>query len=263
MVYVSSLLACADETAFMEATRQMDADVGIEVFSFRYDEAEIPALRAMINACEHREMTFHGPMRSLEMTLPAEDAVWMAQMDTLHRAFALCQEVGAASMVLHTHERPVLEDRRHAMQEALRENLWRLIPIAASYGITLHLENVEMQQKGIPLFSQAEYMALFDEIPEIKALIDIGHVHVAHWSLEVLLHTLGERIGGFHLHNNDGLEDMHAWLAAGNMDIIGNLGEMHSAAPGATAILEYGAMDGKPVAQLLEDVALVKARFTT
>lgn len=40
-------------------------------------------------------------------------------------------------------------------------------------------------------------------------LIDYGHAKANHWNLEKLLSNLSGKIKSYHLHTNDGLDDLH------------------------------------------------------
>ena len=44
---------------------------------------------------------------------------------------------------------------------------------------------------------------------EVGALIDTGHAMANHWDIPKLISQLGTRIKGYHLHNTDGVHDLH------------------------------------------------------
>ena len=71
------------------------------------------------------------------------------------------------------------------------------------------------QELGYPLkdnllFDYDEFVRLFAELPdEIGCLIDTGHAMLNGWDIVKLIKTLGPRIRGYHLNNNDGKHDSH------------------------------------------------------
>lgn len=77
-------------------------------------------------------------------------------------------------------------------------------------GIRPTVENVGFPLKNSVLFDQAEFEALFDQLPpEVGCLLDTGHALLNHWDIPALIRRLGSRIWGYHLNNNDGLHDSH------------------------------------------------------
>jgi sugar phosphate isomerase/epimerase len=88
-------------------------------------------------------------------------------------------------------------------------------------------------------------------------LIDIGHVHVTNWSLDHLLEKLQDRIGGFHLHNNDGSDDSHDWLDEGTMDVEHALSLIRDHTKCSDLVLEYGSLQGKTLQDLMRDVSRI------
>ena len=75
-------------------------------------------------------------------------------------------------------------------------------------------------------------------------LVDIGHALLNGWDMENLIRTLGTRIWGYHLNQNDGRKDLHFPIYAprgicspGRMDEI--LKTIARCSPEADLILEY------------------------
>ena len=160
-------------------------------------------------------------------------------------------------MVVHTHERSIAKAEKPALQAQCLQNLKSLAAMASKEGITLRVENVSLPHKGEPLFDEDEYIRLFDLVPDVQALVDIGHVHVTNWSLDNLLEKLKGRIGGFHVHNNFGLDDSHNWLDEGTMNIDNILSMIREHAEFHDMVLEYGSMQGKTSRDLMRDVSRI------
>ena len=80
---------------------------------------------------------------------------------------------------------------------------------------------------------------MFAQLPKLHALIDVGHALVSGMDVGQLQKTLGSRIVGYHLHNNDGTRDAHNRLREGCMDWnqFAEKAKLHT--PNATGIIEY------------------------
>lgn len=62
-------------------------------------------------------------------------------------------------------------------------------------------------------------------------LFDTGHANVNGWNIPSLIRTLGSRIKGFHLHDNDGMTDSHQPIYNGTIpwnDVFAAISEMPS-----------------------------------
>lgn len=257
MIYLSSLMALSEEPAFEDTLHAFHEKVGVEVFSFTYSKEELPDLAKRIEKWRGHPLTFHGPMRNVEVTSARNSVEWQLLFENYARAFVFAARFGATSMVVHTHERNITKAEKPALQDQCLNNLLALASMSSKEGIALRVENVSLPHKGEPLFDEDEYIRLFDHMPNVQALIDIGHVHVTNWSLKNLLEKLKGRIGGFHLHNNDGLDDSHNWLDEGTMDIDNALSLINEHAEFHDMVLEYGSMQGKTVRDLIRDVSRI------
>jgi sugar phosphate isomerase/epimerase len=257
MIYLSSLMALSEEPAFEETLHAFGNKVGVDVFSFTYSKEELPDLAKRIDVWRDHPLSFHGPMRNVEMTSAGESLEGRLLFENYARAFAFAGRFGGNSMVVHTHERNITKAEKPALQAQCINNLQTLVSMASKEGIALRVENVSLPHKGEPLFDEDEYIHLFGHLPKVQALIDIGHVHVTNWSLLNLLEKLKGRIGGFHLHNNDGLEDSHDWLCEGTMDMDHALFLIRKHAKSRDMVLEYGSMQGKTSRDLMRDVSRI------
>ena len=256
MIYLSMLMALDDQQVFRQALEYAGERLGVEFFSFRYDAKEMPFLRQLVRSFQGHRMTFHGPMRSAELTSRIGSLAMGHTLEAYDRAFELAQLGGAHHMVAHTHECCISPDEKSDAMQRCEENLHFLQQRATPYGITLCIENVSLPEKGTPLFDQEEYIALIRRLTECLALIDVGHVHCTGWDLEALCQRLGERISGFHLHSNDGKSDSHAWLHEGTLDVEQTRKIIGMYSNQADIVLEYAHTKGKSAKDLLSDAAL-------
>ena len=258
MVYLSMLMALEDDSVFREALKRGGNTVGVEFFSFRYDTEEMPSLRETLRSFSGHPMTFHGPMRSAELTSEQGSAAWESTLVAYKNALELAQEAGADSMVAHTHECFILPEEKPQLMLRCEENLHVLSELAQKYGVTLCVENVSLPGKGAQLFDENEYIALIHRLPQCKALIDVGHVNCTAWHMDKLCKELGNRISGFHMHNNDGSDDSHNWLFDGTFDVHEARKIVAMYSNQADYVLEYAQTTGKSADDLLADVRLLR-----
>lgn len=251
-------MALTDDCVFRDAVDRGREQIGVEVFSFRYDKQDMEKLRSLLVSFEGHPLTLHGPMRSAELTEKKGSSGLRRSFDAYRRALSLAQEGDARHMVVHTHECFVRPEEKHERMKRCEENIRELALIAQAYGVQLTIENVSLPSKGFPLYNEDEYISLIKRLPECAALIDIGHVHCTGWHMEKLCCALSGRISGFHMHNNDGCEDLHAWLEDGTMDIASALKIMGKYCKNSDLILEYGDTKGKTSDDLLRDAKLVR-----
>ena len=103
--------------------------------------------------------------------------------------------------------------------------------------MTLSAENLCSGAR--PLFDQQQFLRLFHDIPALHCVLDVGHAIVTGMDIGVIQQTLKERICAYHLHNNDGLHDLHDRLRAGVFDWTEFAKNCALYTPGATGVLEY------------------------
>ena len=116
---------------------------------------------------------------------------------------------------------------------------------AKAEGLHLTVENVGFPFKDSVLLDQDEFVKMFDELPdEVGALIDTGHAMANHWDIPKLISQLGTRIKGYHLHNTDGVHDLHRpmfeeglWYTPEEMERL--LRQIGRETPDADLVLEY------------------------
>jgi sugar phosphate isomerase/epimerase len=104
-----------------------------------------------------------------------------------------------------------------AMKPALVElNIEALKPIvamAASYGLTLVLENFKA-----PFDRVATFNLILAEIPGLKVHLDFGHANMGRDTHEVFCRKLGKHIQHVHFSDNRSTADHHMPLGVGNIN---------------------------------------------
>ena len=95
-----------------------------------------------------------------------------------------------------------------------RENLSGMLNEAIKNDVLLGIENLpEFPGLPVPFYScdPADHVALIDSFKceNVCAIWDFGHANLMKYDVEESIRTLGNRIKGTHVHNNDGKSDCH------------------------------------------------------
>lgn len=130
----------------------------------------------------------------------------------------LSSRMGSRYIVVH----PVTLSYRYSRQEEHDRNVEmykRLIPAARKYGQMICLENMFVEQnyhvmEGV-CSDFAEAAAMVDELNAYAGgelfgfCFDVGHANLLGKNLYQSVMTLGDRIRILHIHDNDGVSDLH------------------------------------------------------
>ncbi|MBR0034928.1 MAG: TIM barrel protein [Synergistaceae bacterium] len=119
-------------------------------------------------------------------------------------------------------------------------------------GVQILVENVGTDAKGDKLLDQQEFTDLSRQ-KGFDVLIDIGHAHANSWDIKRLITDLKTQIRAFHLHNNDGIHDLHNRLTDGTLNFPEVMQQIRTETPDADLVIEYTSpkYHGQP---LLEDI---------
>ncbi len=192
---------------------------------------------------ELSSISFHGPYRYFN--LDCEPSTWVETKDKFVEAIYYTKKYKGDFLVLHTNEAIKPTSNKEDIEGYLDE----LIEISKKENINLLLENVGVGKNMI--YSEEDFIQLVQR-KNLNVLIDIGHLLANKWSLENVLLTLKDNIKAFHLHNNDGEQDLHYSFFNGyfNGEEIAKL--IKKITPTATLVLEYSPLT--PKEELLNDL---------
>ena len=153
-------------------------------------------------------------------------------------------------MVYHLNNCKVTPDQKSQMLNTSLENLEEIRGIFE--GVQILVENVGTDAKGDKLLDQQEFTDLSRQ-KGFDVLIDIGHAHANSWDIKRLITDLKTQIRAFHLHNNDGIHDLHNRLTDGMLNFPEVMQQIRTETPDADLVIEYTSpkYHGQP---LLEDI---------
>ena len=240
-----------------------DIPAGVEFgTSWHYPEFQ-QRLDAQVEVFRGCPITLHAPF--VESCCAPGSGEYADMMEAFRRAFDWYHRFDATSMVMRTHSRRIPAEQKTFFQQQAEAVIWEMAELARKEGIRLTVENVGFASKGGLLYDQGEFVQLFGRLPgDVGALIDIGHAMVNGWDLPELVRTLGSRIGGVHLHTNDGTSDGHRPLFTPGMYYTQDQTEallrtIGRCCPDADLILEYAPGAHITPESMGEDVRRVQA----
>ena len=203
---------------------------------------------------EQGPLIFHEPVWGVEHSAPpgspaeAEGRYHMEQ--TLRYARMLRPE----KMVYHLNNYPIVPGEKDRMLQTSLDNLAKLREQLPD--VVILTENTGTRLDGTMLLDQSEFTDLCRSM-RLPVMIDIGHANANSWDLFRLVCDLRDQIGGYHLHNNDGIHDLHNRLNSGTVDYAALVPYLARTTPDASFVIEYtrSVFHGQP---LIEDIAMLK-----
>ena len=184
--------------------------------------AQPDAARRLGLTVENAHAPFGGCNR---LWLPGEEGDWYA--DQLVACLAGCAGAGVPALVVHLTDGANPPPCSSLGLERLR----RVADAAQRHGVTLLLENLR---------HAAHLRAALDTLDAVRFCYDSGHHHG--WCAEQpYLEDYGSRLGGLHLHDNDGSRDAHRLPFDGTIDWPGLAKKLRESGYGGGISLEVQA----------------------
>ena len=159
----------------------------------------------------------HTPYYSLLSSAEKRDAD-MEKM--LLRCMEATKMLGAEIAAVHPRSYLIDGEPRETAVDrecSLEENLISFRPLAEAcekHGVLLGIENLMRYPFEHPYFYSwivEDHVELIDKLnsKNVCAIWDFGHANLVDADHAERIHTLGNRIKGTHVHNNDGIQDQH------------------------------------------------------
>lgn len=209
-------------------------NIGIELFIEPLLQDYELNIEKFLNKLNNKNLSFHCPYRLVNEASPEYSDLWEKTLKAFKYTVNLCIKYNCKYMVVHTNES--VTDRDKAEKFA-RKNLDTIINLISNNNIIAAVENVGIGFNSI--FTIDKYIELFDKYDNIKSLVDLGHAFVNSWDIEKLIYSLKDKIIAYHVHDNDGLSDLHLPIGEGkfNWNEFFNLYKKYT--PEAGLVLEY------------------------
>ncbi len=199
-------------------------------------------------------LLFHEPVWGVEHSAPKGSPAYEEGMYHLRLTRKYAAVLQPSAMVYHLSNCIVPPGEKDRMLRTSLENLEEIRDMFPAVNILV--ENTGTVSDGTLLLSQAEFTDLCRS-RGLPVLIDVGHANANGWDLPRLVQDLKKQICGFHLHNNDGVHDMHHRLMDGTLDFRTLIPLIDREVPDVPRVIEYcdPSLHGEP---LLEDIGILR-----
>ena len=245
-LYLSSIGADAPDTAsayglglelaqFCTAAFMDDPETAGSLFA--QDAGCAAFLQESLNACLRASDRFvlHGPFN--ELTPAAIDPLVLEITEKRYRqAIEKALGLHCPKLVLHAGFIPLVYYPEWFLSRSV--SFWKRLIDDVPQTLTVCLENV-MEPVSSMLLGIVQQV----DDPRLRICLDLGHAHTSasqeapeHW-----LRACAPYLSHIHLHNNDGVHDLHAPLFDGTMDIASLLRLQAELCPDASVTLELAA----------------------
>jgi len=234
--YVSNSCFVGDTFAMMaELPPEYGIEIMVECGSTYYWETNL----AKVMNGRTGGLSVHGPF--IDINLAAENLDEEKLFDYYKWTFELYQKHHAESYVLHPDGKitaPATAEDVRGMQQRAMKRIEKLAEIAKPYGIRLLVENMRPKGYGL-VFDQDDFIRMFDELPMVDCLIDVGHMQLSGWDFKPVAKALGSRIKAYHMNDNFGRDDEHIPVGHGLFDWGMFVEQYKQHTPEADFVLEY------------------------
>ncbi len=234
-------------------------DTGFELFYDNIPFYEADSYRRFMgNLAKGKKLGMHCPMEGCCLLSPEGSLALEYTIEKHKKCFELAEALGAEYAVIHTNSLATRAAEEIAAQKALLpERMAMTAEIAKEYCLRIAVENVGFGYNNSLVADYGDFTALAEN-PELEFLVDTGHAHANGWDIPALIDTLGERIAGFHFHDNDGTTDSHLPIGHGTIDWKSVFAAIKRSAPSADRTVEYA----PPYTQnILTGVSLLKNKL--
>ena len=214
-----------------EVELMMDGD------AWEHGEEGWPELAAQLKGCGV-PLSVHPPAWDVNPAAPLK-ALRDAAGFLNRKAAVFCREIGGTQIVYHPgyFDRDSNFSRSRAL-DASYALLEEMVALCRGSGVTIAYENIA--GPSMALFTQKEFVHALDGIdPGVRFLLDVGHAHCNRWDIPELIGQLGDRLCGFHLHDNDGSGDAHLPIGHGTIPWDAVFAAMRTLRGDPLYVLEY------------------------
>lgn len=169
-------------------------------------------------AASKNGLTFEQMHAPFPLIIKDRDDLTKRMHDITVKTFDICHRMGGKYIVVH----PVTMSYELSKEEEYDANMKMyksLIPAAKEFDVVICLENMFVQynyhlMEGI-CSDFADAAKMIDELNEMAGeerfafCFDVGHANILGKNLYQAVVTLGDRLKTLHIHDNDGVSDLH------------------------------------------------------
>lgn len=171
--------------------------------------------RSVKEAMNHHGISFGQAHAPFPLYVEGKDAVNDYLIQVVEKECAICQYLECPALVVHPYS---CEDKEK--EKEINLAMYRkMIPAGKKYGVKLCLENMFRFDNGHAVAGAcgeaSEACWYIDTLNEEAGedifgyCFDVGHANISSRNIRHELRTLGSRLTILHIHDNDGLWDLH------------------------------------------------------
>ncbi len=229
------------------------SDIAFEILAKFNQETMAEEFDECLPVLKSNRIAFHEPAWMADHGSPKGSPMYEQTMRMIRQTEKYARMYNSEHLVYHLNNCSFEPDEKNSIIEIALTNLDEIREI---FDFTpIYVENTGTPVQHNALLTQEEFTGLAKS-EDWDVLLDIGHAHANGWDLYRFLDDMYDRICGIHIHNNDGINDLHNRFTDGTFDMIPFLEEVNKAAPDAKWVLEY--CDPKYVGTpLTEDLKLL------
>ena len=188
--------------------------------SFNGDIEEVwKPFKPQYEAAKAAGLTFEQSHAPFPLFVDGDETVFPVMKDITEKCIDMFGRMGGRYIVVH----PVTLAYKYSKEEEIaknREAFKTLIPAAKKAGVVICLENLFLERnyhlcEGI-CSDPHDAIRLIDELNDIAGeelfgfCFDTGHANICGKNLYQFIVALGDRIKILHIHDNDGVSDLHS-----------------------------------------------------
>ncbi len=225
------------------------------------------AIREKADACGITVYQTHAPLTTYTGDPEKDPAIYEA----IKKALLATSVLGAHHSVVHP---PILSDNRYGSlakeNKELAMNFYGgLIPYLDEYGVSIAIENMyksdPLKKMPCPTVCSSPY-ELNDYVDTLNGMckngdrfvvcLDVGHANLSCREMNIrdFIGVLGHRLKGVHIHDTDGLHDLHTAPGFGNVDWASFCLGLKDVGYDGDFVFEANAFAGRFDGDLLPDV---------
>lgn len=257
-ISVSSLSFCGHPIYSM---KKLPPELGIEIFYEWGSETYWELALTEIMRGRTGKFSIHAPYQGsiTEMSLAPDEG---ALFEYLRQPFRLYHKFGGEGYVVHMNgpyaQAPAPSEKAERLKR-VEERLDRLNELCRREGVLMLVENLAFGHGQKTLCDQEDFLRLFENNPALHCIVDTGHAALGGIDIFEVQKALGSRLKAYHVHDNDGREDLHWRVGAGVIDWARFAQGARLYTPNAQFIMEYGAAAALEIDDYRRDADRIRA----
>ena len=252
LFFSTNAVPCRIFEKMFDYVEPFDGRLGLELFP-EFDKLEYEGLvEKNFERIRRYPVSFHGPYYDSDFSCRKGTEEYQRSIGYLEKTLALGKCLHSAYVVYHHNNRAFAPGERDGILANARENFPEIRALCEKYGVTLAVENAGVKFHKNMLLDEGEFIEECRRL-DVRVLIDIGHAHANGWNLPHVMEALSSRIISYHLHNNDGVRDLHQRIFNGTLDFPEFLKTCERLTPEADLVLEYCPQAAEDIRGVRED----------